>query len=187
MAKRSRKVAEAAASQPQTDNTIGTTEKSSELADKGIEFDPEKLESQSGTPTDTMQLETSTPRITKEPVMPKIGDKLPDPRSVDLISMTNDPSGPKMRLLRSNRNHETWIQFDENPGKTITDPIKAAGYRWEPRAEVNDRNGAWVKPLQQGREIASMLEAERLFKEAGNQFRKLKGLEPVGMSGHGAG
>ena len=120
-------------------------------------------------------------------VMPKISDRLPDPRSVDQISLDNDRKGVQMRLLRSNRHRDVWIQFDKNPGKEITDQIKAEGFRWEPRAEAGDRIGAWVKPLEQGREIRIMLDAERLFLDLGNQIRESKGLEPVGRIGQGAG
>jgi hypothetical protein len=133
-----------------------------------------------------MQLAASSPIIPVQPVMPRISDQLPDPRPVDQISMSDNRDGPKMRLLRSHRNHEVWIQFDENPGKTATDPIKTAGFRWEHRAEVNDKKGAWVMPLGRGHEISSMLNAERLFKTVANQIREAKGLEPVGVSGHGA-
>lgn len=46
---------------------------------------------------------------------------------------------------------------------------------------------SWVRPLHPGREVTSMLEAERLFKAAGNQVREAKGLEPADMAGQAAG
>jgi hypothetical protein len=113
------------------------------------------------------------------------GVALPDPRSIDQISLDADPAGPKMRLLRSRRG-EVWIQFDANPGREATDPIKAEGFRWEPRAEVNGRPGAWVKRLEPGREVRTMLDAERLFRDTGNRVRGQKGLDPVGELGPGA-
>ena len=120
-------------------------------------------------------------------VMPKISDRLPDPRSIDQISLDNDRNGLQMRLLRSHRHRDVWIQFDQNPGKEITDQVKAEGFRWEPRAEIGEKNGAWVKPLEEGREVRMMLDAERLFLNLGNQIRESKGLEPVGRVGQGAG
>jgi hypothetical protein len=76
-----------------------------------------------------------------------------------------------------------WIAFDVNPGNDITDQIKAEGFHCEPRAEVNERPGAWVKPLRGGHEVFTMLDAENLFKAVGNQIRASKGLEPVGALG----
>jgi hypothetical protein len=122
-----------------------------------------------------------------EPVMPKVRGRLPDPRGIETISLDADSrNGPRMRLLRSYRNHEVWIQFDKNPGKDVTEAVKAAGFRWEARAEVDDHRGAWVKPLEQGREVRIMLDAERLFRDLGNKIRQANGLEPVGMVGMGA-
>jgi hypothetical protein len=115
--------------------------------------------------------------------MPKASDRLPNQHPVNEISMDDDRNGPKMRLVRSHRPRDVWIAFDVNPGKTITDQIKAEGFRWEPRAEVNERPGAWVKPLHAGQEIRIMLDAEKLFKSLGNQIRASKGLEPVGALG----
>jgi hypothetical protein len=123
----------------------------------------------------------------QKPLMPKIGDRLPDPRGLDQISLDNERDGEMMRLLRSHRHRDVWIQFDTNPGKAITEQIKAEGFRWEPRAEAGERNGAWVKPLEQGREVGIMLAAERLFKKLANEIRESKGLEPVGMTGVSAG
>lgn len=185
MSKRTKKTAEATDSPQQTEPSTEGTERPHHTVDPAVEFDPARLESHPGRPGDTIHLAASTPSIPGPPVLPKIGDTLPDPRSVDQISLSEDRDGPRMRLLRSYRLHEVWIQFDENPGKATTDPIKAAGFRWEPRAEVNDKKGAWVKPLEHGREVTAMLDAERLFKAVGNQFREEKGLEPVGKSGHG--
>jgi hypothetical protein len=124
----------------------------------------------------------------RPPITPKISGQLPDPRSIDQISLEADSrKGAKMRLLRSYRNKDVWIQFEKKPDKEITEQLKVDGFRWEPRAEAGDRLGAWVKPLEPGREIRIMLDAERLFKDLGNQIRKNNGLEPVGMVGVGAG
>ena len=130
----------------------------------------------------------------RTPVMPKFSGKLPNPHSIDQISLEADSrNGAQMRLLRyhyahrGEAKHDVWIQFDKNPGKEVTEPLKAEGFRWEPEAKAGDRKGAWVKPLEPGREIRIMLDAERLFKDLGNQIRKANGLEPVGQVGVGAG
>jgi hypothetical protein len=122
-----------------------------------------------------------------------ISDTIQNPRVLDDISLDTNKNGLRTRLLRyqyrHNRevHHEVWIQFDKKPGKEITDPIKDAGFRWEPRAEVGENNGAWVKPLEPGSEVRIMLDAERLFKKLGNEIRAANGLEPAGMTGVGAG
>lgn len=121
------------------------------------------------------------------PVLPRVGDRLPDPHAVDQIRLSDDPDGPVMRLLRGHRDPAVWIAFDANPGKEVTDRIKDAGFRWERRAEVNGRPGAWVKPLEPGHEIRAVLDAERLFKDLGNQIRAARDLKPVGVAGPGVG
>ena len=133
---------------------------------------------------------TGPPAAVKPPVLPIVRAQPPNPRALDQISLeADDQKGLKMRLLRFRHDRgneqDVWIQFDKNPGKEVTDPIKAAGFRWEPRAEVGDRAGAWIKPLEPGREVRTMLDAERMFKDLGNQIRKSNGLEPVGQMGSG--
>ena len=124
--------------------------------------------------------------------LPSVGTQLPNPRSIDRISLeADDRTGVQMRLLRfrharGNR-EDVWIQFDRNPGKEITTQVQAAGFRWEPRARVGDHEGAWVQLLDPGREVRAMLDAERLFKDLGNQIRQTNGLEPVGQVGVRAG
>lgn len=187
MSKRARKTAEAADSQHQPETAEGSQGTPNDPSDSAVDFDPAKLEAQT---ISTGNSPPSVPAVTMgsgQQILPKISDTLPDPRSVDQISLSEDRDGPKMRLLRSYSHHEVWIQFDKNPGKATTDQIKAAGFRWENRAEVNDKRGAWVKPLVPGREITSMVDAERFFKAVGNRLREEHGLGPVGMTGHGVG
>jgi hypothetical protein len=74
----------------------------------------------------------------------------PNPFSIDRISLEADKNGTQMRLLRFRHSRgdgeDVWIQFDKNPGKDITESVKAAGFRWEREAMVGDRRGAWVMP-----------------------------------------
>jgi hypothetical protein len=150
-------------------------------ADPATEFNPAELESLPPTAAMTPVGEPA------QPVIPKIGTALPDPHGIDLIALSAERDGPRMHLLRSRRHRDVWIAFDVNPGKEITDQIKAEGFRWERQAELPSGNaGAWVKPLEPGREIRIMLDAERLFLKLGNDIRQSKGLEPVGQVGVGA-
>jgi hypothetical protein len=123
---------------------------------------------------------TATPHT---PVMPKLGEYAPGPRSEDQISLSDERDGPTMRLLRSHRHSEVLLQFDQKPSLEIIAQIKAEHYRWEPRVESANRHGAWAKKLEGGREVRGMLDAERLFPKLGNEIRQGKGLEPVGGLG----
>src|SRR5262245_8723845 len=76
--------------------------------------------------------------------------RLPDPFGVVTISLTAENDGPKARLLRNSRAGTYELQFDEKPGKAITDQIKDEGWHWESRARHTDpsgteHKGAWVK------------------------------------------
>ncbi len=109
--------------------------------------------------------------------------KIPDPFGILGIALTDEKDGPRAHLLRSRDHNDMWIQFDENPGREITDQIKAEGFRWEPRAWSGDRKGAWVKPLEEGQEWRTQADAERLLRDMANQIREKNGLEPVTVMG----
>jgi len=81
-----------------------------------------------------------------------------------------------------------WLQFDENPGKGITDQLKAAGFTWDRSAFFTDdsgkvHRGAWIKELARDQEWRVRAEAQRLLSDLGNQIRSLNGLEPTTPSG----
>jgi hypothetical protein len=75
-----------------------------------------------------------------------------DPFGAHIIDLSNDPDGPKARLLRSRQHEDMWIQFSENPGKEYTDKLRDAGFHWESRAHSDFASGAWVIELEAGRE-----------------------------------
>ncbi len=124
------------------------------------------------------QLTTEHPqKVASEPA--KLEAQVRAPNEIDKQRQPCRLISVSPRCRKSTTNSQTRIQLN----RTITDQTKAAGFRWEPRAQVNDKQGAWVQTLEQGREIRTMLDSENLFKSLGNQIRLAKGLEPVGMHG----
>jgi hypothetical protein len=122
----------------------------------------------------------------KAPFLPTVPEFAPDPRPIEEISLdADDRKGPHMRLARSYRHREALIQFDKKPDSAVIGRLKNDGWRWESRAEVSGRQGAWAKPLAEGHEIRTMLDAETLFREIGNEIRAAKGLDAVAQ-GHSA-
>lgn len=99
------------------------------------------------------------------------------------IALTDDKEGPKVRLNRNFRERALEMQFDENPGREITDQLKAEGWRWESRARYGDHKGAWIMRLEQGYEVRAEADARRLLKDVANQIRANNGLEEATVMG----
>lgn len=99
--------------------------------------------------------------------------KLPDPFSFEQVSLTEAKDGPKMRLLRSRRYSRLYIKFDEKPQDEVIEQLKEAGWIW------GQKDRSWFLQLQQGTEVSTTIEAERIFQYLANQIRESQGLEPV--------
>jgi hypothetical protein len=109
--------------------------------------------------------------------------RLPDPYNLVTISLSDEKTGPKVRLLRSRQHGDLWLQFDQNPGQEITSAIKDEGWHWEARAGYQDHKGAWVKPLEPGNEWSNEMDAKALLKDVANRIRAERGLEPASVMG----
>lgn len=100
----------------------------------------------------------------------------PDPFGAMTVALSSDPDGPQARLLRSREHQDMWIQFSENPGKEYTSQIGRAGFDWQSRAHSDFAKGAWVLPLEEGREWQAHAKAEKTFIDVVNQIRDKNGM-----------
>jgi hypothetical protein len=140
-----------------------------------IEFVPSKLSNQQTSPSEIAQQSTDLPLVpTGTSHEPQHNSKLPDPHSIDQISLSQAKGGPMMRLLRNHRYKKMQIMFDKRPPKHITLQLQDAGWTY------NHHDTTWSKPLGRGTEISTAIESERLFKQLANQIRESQGLDPVG-------
>lgn len=143
------------------------------------DVDLSKAELSGGTPgaAQTAPIETKSPA---QPVLPTISDQFTDPHSIEQISITAEPKGPMMRLLRNHKLRSLEMQFDEKPPAEITQTLRSTGWEWKGREKV------WVKFLDDGIAWRSVADAEKQFREIGNTLREMNGLEPVAQLRVGA-
>jgi len=169
MAKRFPKVEKSTAAE--TQHKVQTKEIHSDRHDRHL---VEQYSTESGDKSDSVKVEAQQPTPAASEEQPKNRNELPDPHSIDQISLSEAKDGAMMRLLRSHRFRQMQIQFDEKPLKDVTLQLKDAGWTW------NHHDKTWFLPLGRGTEISKTIDAERLFKQLADQIRESKGLEPVG-------
>ena len=183
------------------DQSDANTEFPGSLPPGATDFDPVELERQSQTAAVINQVADSTRMPSESPATAHIanpsstrrepipaGDRAstvkrreykrqPDPTGMHTIALSDDAKGPKARLLRSQDHNDMWIQFSENPGEEIRGQLKDAGLQWEPRAHSDFARGAWVIPLEEGKEWRNHAHAEQVFMDIVNQIRAKNGME----------
>ncbi len=186
---RGRKPAEKADEEP----VVGAADTSAEQEPVGEQLPSEPTRQREPGDNDALMLADGASAVSHADRASADGERRPlkfkDPRSEASVEMTSDRHGPRMRVLRQNRWHEEhkrpasmWIQFDEKPDDAILDQLRSAGYRFDRRAlfveedSGREHRGAWIKPLERGREWRVRAEAHELFPKLANQHLESRGL-----------
>jgi hypothetical protein len=107
---------------------------------------------------------------------PQERKKREDPAGTKTINLSNDPDGPKMRLLRRDRRRKMFISFSEKPAEEIIQALRDDGWKWE------RDDSAWTKPLDPQAKWATHAEAEKLFHDLANVILQENGIAPVSNS-----
>jgi len=96
-----------------------------------------------------------------------------DPVGMQMIALSDENDGPKMRLMRSNKYQQIQIQFDEKPSEEVRARLHAEGWKWRNVEKI------WTKQLDPEGRWRTHADAEKLFVEIGNVIRAEKGLSQV--------